>query len=406
MILQDSATEEFSCARAATDKVFALVQPDWLYDRPIPLRHRLIFYLGHLEAFDWNLTVAHGVASKRFDPELDRLFAFGIDPAPGQPLSDAPSDWPELSQVRDYCERTRAAVDEFWSALPVQLQHTCREHRLMHAETIAYLLHNMEHHKLARHLSKDPEIGAATTGGRVPIPGGRATLGMRSGEGFGWDNEFEQHQVTVEDFSIDRHKVTNGAYLAFVEAGAEPPHFWLREAGVWYLRRMFDRVPLPLDWPVWVTHEEAAKYAGWAGGGLPTEAQWHRAAYGTTGSAERAYPWGNARPIPGVHGAFGLDRWDPCSPGAYPDGASAFGVHDLIGNGWEWTSTPFGPFPGFSPFSFYPGYSADFFDGEHYVLKGASPCTPTAFLRRSFRNWFRPNYPYVFAGFRCAYNNP
>jgi gamma-glutamyl hercynylcysteine S-oxide synthase len=405
MILQDRAPEELAYARAATDKVFALVQPDCLFDRPIPLRHRLIFYLGHVEAFDWNLTVEHGVASKRPDPKLDRLFAFGIDPAPGQPPSDRPSDWPELSKVRDYCETTRAAVDEFWSALPSQLRQTCREHRLMHAETIAYMLHNMEHHKLVRQSSKEPEIGTPGAGGRVPIPEGLATLGMRSGEGFGWDNEFEQHHVPVESFSIDRYKVTNGEYLAFVEAGAAPPHYWLREHGSWYLRRTFDVVPLPLDWPVWVTHQEAANYAGWTGGCLPSEAQWHRAAYGTTESAERDYPWGDSSPIAGVHGAFGLDRWDPCPPSAYPLGASAFGVHDLIGNGWEWTSTPFGPFRGFSPFPFYPGYSADFFDGEHYVLKGASPCTPTKFLRRSFRNWFRTDYPYVFAGFRCAYNH-
>jgi len=83
-------------------------------------------------------------------------------------------------------------------------------------------------------------------------------------------------------------------------------------------------------------------------------------------------------------------------------GDSAFGIAQLVGNGWEWTSTPFEPFPGFQPFPFYPGYSARFFDGQHYVLKGASPRTPAALLRRSFRNWFRPNYPYVYAGFRCV----
>jgi formylglycine-generating enzyme required for sulfatase activity len=92
--------------------------------------------------------------------------------------------------------------------------------------------------------------------------------------------------------------------------------------------------------------------------------------------------------------------------GSRPAGASAWGVHDLVGNGWEWTSTVFAPFEGFRPMPSYPEYSAEFFDGQHYVLKGASPATPHELLRRSFRNWFRPHYPYVYAAFRCARSLP
>ena len=88
--------------------------------------------------------------------------------------------------------------------------------------------------------------------------------------------------------------------------------------------------------------------------------------------------------------------------GSRPAGASAWGVQDLVGNGWEWTSTVFEPFPGFEPMPSYPVYSADFFDGKHYVMKGASPATAKELLRRSFRNWFRGNYPYVYATFRCV----
>jgi len=88
--------------------------------------------------------------------------------------------------------------------------------------------------------------------------------------------------------------------------------------------------------------------------------------------------------------------------GSYPAGASAWGVHDLVGNGWEWTSTVFAPFDGFSPMASYPEYSADFFDGQHYVMKGGSPATAKELLRRSFRNWFRSNYPYVYATFRTV----
>ncbi len=88
--------------------------------------------------------------------------------------------------------------------------------------------------------------------------------------------------------------------------------------------------------------------------------------------------------------------------GSRPLGASAWGVQDLVGNGWEWTSSVFGPFPGFEPMASYPEYSADFFDGQHYVIKGASPATARELVRRSFRNWFRPNYPFVYAKFRTA----
>jgi formylglycine-generating enzyme required for sulfatase activity len=134
---------------------------------------------------------------------------------------------------------------------------------------------------------------------------------------------------------------------------------------------------------------------------LPTEAQWQRAAYGTPEGEERAYPWGSEKPS-AKRGNFDFEHWDPISVAAHPEGASAFGVADLLGNGWEWTSTPFGPFAGFEPFPFYRGYSADFFDNKHFVMKGGSPRTAACILRRSFRNWFQPHYPYVYAGFRCV----
>jgi formylglycine-generating enzyme required for sulfatase activity len=132
-----------------------------------------------------------------------------------------------------------------------------------------------------------------------------------------------------------------------------------------------------------------------------TEPEFHRAAYGTPDGLERPQPWGNATPS-SEHGNFGFDHWDPVPVGTYPAGASEWGVHELVGNGWEWTSTVFAPLPGFTRMVSYPGYSADFFDGDHYVMKGASAVTSRELIRRSFRNWFRPNYPYVYAKFRLA----
>jgi formylglycine-generating enzyme required for sulfatase activity len=170
-----------------------------------------------------------------------------------------------------------------------------------------------------------------------------------------------------------------------VKQGAQPPHFWISREGQWYYRGMFHEIPLPLDWPVYVTHKEASAYASWKGKSLPTESQYQRAAYSDPG-----FPAGN----------FDFQNWDPIS--VRVDSADRRGISQLIGNGWEWTSTPFHPFPGFDPFPFYPGYSANFFDGEHYVLKGASPRTAARLVRPSFRNWFRPWYPYVYATFRLV----
>jgi formylglycine-generating enzyme required for sulfatase activity len=150
-----------------------------------------------------------------------------------------------------------------------------------------------------------------------------------------------------------------------------------------------------------VSHAEASAYARWRGARLPTEAEFQRAAYGMPSGSGRTYPWGEAVPTE-EHAVFDCATWDPQPAGSHQAGRSAWGVDDLVGNGWEWTSSVFAPFPGFTPMRSYPEYSADFFDGEHFVMKGASPVTARELVRPTFRNWFRPRYPYVYASFRCA----
>lgn len=150
-----------------------------------------------------------------------------------------------------------------------------------------------------------------------------------------------------------------------------------------------------------MSHAEAAACARWAGKSLPTEAEWHRAAYGASPSNERTDLRGSGTPDSHL-GNFDFERWDPVPVNAFPAGRSALGVLGMLGNGWEWTSTPFAPFRGFEPFPFYHGYSADFFDGRHFVMKGGSARTASCMLRPSFRNWFQPHYQYVYAGFRCV----
>ena len=393
-------------ARARTDALFGLVRSDAFYERPVPERHRIIFYVGHLEAFDWNL-LSQTVGEAPFHPEFDRLFAFGIDPEPGQLPQDKRSDWPERAEVHRYALRVRQAIDDVANRVSTQLLSVAIEHRLMHAETFAYLLHQLAPmHKTIPPVAHHPS-GLPPRPAVVDTPGGTATLGRprthhTSSSHFGWDNEFDGHEVSVPAFAISKYKVTNGEYLDFVRAGAKPPHFWTWREGRWFWRTMAGEVPLPLDWPVYVTHQEATSFASWAGKRLPTEAEFHRVAYGTpSGEEQRSYPWGDDQPDP-WRGNFDDHRWDPIPVTATPLGDSAFGVAQLVGNGWEWTSTIFQPFPGFQPFPFYPGYSARYFDGNHYVLKGGSSRTDASLLRRSFRNWFRPDYPYVYAGFRCV----
>ena len=393
---------QIESARARTDELFKLLRPDALYSRPIPERHRLIFYLGHLEAFDWNQICRNALNVPSFHPEFDHLFEFGIDPPVGKAAEDRPSDWPSESEIQAYNRRTREIIDQVLEQAPEQIAHVALEHRLMHAETLAYLFHNLPYdQKIAVHAdsihSTEKPLGKT-----IAIPPGCATLGQKAGE-FGWDNEFDQHRVTVSGFAISKYKVTNGEYIAFVRAGAQPPHFWRERGGQWFYKGMFAEAPLPANAPVFVTYAEASAYARWAGKILPTEAQFHRAAYGMPTGDERSYPWGENAPE-FTHGNFDFHAWDPIDVNQNPAGDSAFGVSQLVGNGWEWTSTLFGPFPGFEPFSFYPGYSKNFFDDEHYVLKGGSQRTAACFLRRSFRNWFRPDYPYVYASFRLVEN--
>jgi iron(II)-dependent oxidoreductase len=217
----------------------------------------------------------------------------------------------------------------------------------------------------------------------IEIPSGSARMGLPPNGEFGWDNEFQAHSVEVPAFSMAQYKITNGEYLAFVRAGAEAPFFWTQRGGGWVFRGMFAEYPLPLDAPVYVTYDQATAYTKWRGMRLPTEAEYHRGAAGAPAC-----------------GNVDFRGWDPTPVTADDDGSAR--PMQIAGNGWEWTSSPFAPFPGFTPFPFYRNYSEPFFDSQHYVLKGASPRTAKCFLRESFRNWFRPSYPYVYATFRMV----
>lgn len=393
--------QELRRARSLTDALFAQVRPEAFFDRPIAERHRILFYLGHLEAFDWNQVGRGCLGLPPVGGALDDLFAFGIDPPPGELPSDKPEDWPTLPQAAEYVRQVRSRLDEVVGQAPPDAMHIAVEHRLMHAETFTYILHNLSCERRFAAAEPDEVEAPAPAAERIEIPSGHARLGRPRGGAFGWDNEFGEHVEQVPPFAINKYKVTNGEYLAYVEEGGPAPYYWVQRNGGWCYRGFTRERPLPPHWPVYVSHEQAQGYARWRGAQLPTEAQLHRAAFGTPQGGERRYPWGEDDPSP-HHGNFDFYRIDPVPVTATPAGDSAFGASQLVGNGWEWTRSPFAPFPGFEPFPTYPGYSANFFDNGHYVLKGASPVTDRVLLRPTFRNWFRPHYPYAYTTFRLV----
>lgn len=397
--IEATSREELLCARLESERLFDIIRPEHIYDRPIDARHRVIFYIGHLEGFDSILICREGLGLPSPDPSLDTLFQAGIDPDSGHLPTDQPSDWPSIEQVLAYCLRCREHVDKHLEQAPAHAVTMALEHRLMHMETLAYMFHNFDYKVKRAPASLRPRTsGAALPNSWCDVPAGEAALGKERDASFGWDNEYDLHRVRVPAFRAQAFPVTNGDYLAYVKQGAATPNFWVQRDDGWYLRGMFEEVPLPLNWPAYVTHDEAEGYARSQGYRLMSEAEFHRAAYG---SRKEGFPWGTADPTP-RHGNFDFYNWDPVAVSDTPLGNSRFGIAQLVGNGWEWTATRFEPFSGFRPSTAYLGYSANFFDGEHFVMKGASPRTSARLMRPSFRNWFRRDYPYMYAKFRCV----
>ena len=434
---RDALMARYRHLRHRSRQIFDLLEERAYYSQPIALRHPIVFYEGHLPAFSFNTLLKTALGQRPIDERLESLFARGIDP------SEAPSNagpqvdrarWPERQVVQAFAAevdaRVIAALTHEELVRPghplldrAEAVFTILEHEAMHQETLLYIWHRLPFDQKRRPVGYAPVVnGPSPQQEWIDVPAGAATLGIdRASVPFGWDNEFPSRVEDVRPFSIERHDVTNEAFLEFVAGGGYEdarwwtpddwawvqreriahPLFWEQAEGRWMWRGLFDLLPLPAAWPVYVSQAEAAAYARWRGARLPSEAEFQRAAYGTPSGEERVHPWGDAAPTP-AYGVFDVSSWDPQPAGTHPEGRSAWGIDDLVGNGWEWTASIFAPFPGFQPMASYPQYSADFFDGEHFVMKGASPATARDLLRPTFRNWFRARYPYVYATFRCA----
>ena len=253
----------------------------------------------------------------------------------------------------------------------------------------------------------------------ILVEGGSFILGATD-EPWAYDNELVPHEVDLRPFRIDRLPVTNGQFAEFVaQRGYRTPKHWSTEGWEWreredvtaplfwdlgddgWERIRFGRSePVPLDEPVQhVSFHEAEAYASWAGKRLPTEAEWERVAAWDERRGKSRFPWG--REFMGYEANLGRRRFRPAPVGAYAGGVSPVGCVQLTGDVWEWTSSPFLPYPGFLSFP-YPEYSEIYFGEEYRVLRGGSWATDPLLGRTSFRAWELPERRHLFAGFRCA----
>ena len=295
-------------------------------------------------------------------------------------------------------------------------------HEAMHAEAFTYTRQTLGRRPLADTCAERAAPDAAAPTGDAAIPGGTFMLGAAPDAGFVFDNEKWAHPVTLAPYRIARVAVTNAEYRAFVEDGgyaredlwctegwawrvsadAAHPLYWSRSAARWCEQHYDALVPHEPTLPVMhVNWYEARAYCRWAGRRLPSEAEWECAAAShPAGAAKRRYPWGEAAPQP-AHAKFHDAAGGRAPVGAYPDGDSAWGCRQMLGNVWEWTDETFRPYPGFVADP-YKEYSAPWF-GTHKVLRGGSHATSAALMRNTWRNFYTPERRDVFAGFRtCA----
>ena len=261
--------------------------------------------------------------------------------------------------------------------------------------------------------------------GDIEIPRRKMVLGAATGSGFVFDNEKWAHEIELPAFAIARHAVTNAEFLAFVEDGGyrrgefwsdagklmldetslAAPRYWRRDGGTWLMRRYDRDIALdPAEPVLHVSFFEAEAYCRWAGRRLPTEAEWEcAAATSPDDEIKRRYPWGDHldRPLD-MLAQLDARGASPAPVGAHPAGRSAWGACQMLGNVWEWTSSRFSPYPGFSADP-YKEYSAPWFVDDHRVLRGGSFATPLRLIRNTWRNFYMPHRADVFCGFRtCA----
>lgn len=443
----------FESVRERTLSLVAPLPWETLRKQHVSILSPMVWDLGHIGHFEelWLLTELAG------EEPLAGGYATMFDPAANPrptrealPLPDQATLYGYLGRVRqrvldrlaDGSRNGATLTDPADRSGPADLRlarlrrdgfvfELVAEHEEQHQETLLQALQACADPPytpaLTRSLPTAPRGPvAADEDGMVLVDGGPFRLGTDR-PGFAYDNERAAHEVDLPAFRIDAVPVTNAAYLEFLadggysrdelwsdggrawrdETGAEAPLYWRRDGDRWLCRRFAaDEEPPPRQPVMHVTFWEAEAYARWAGKRLPTEAEWEKAAlWDPVAGRSRLYPWGDEPPGDAPAGAerANLDQlaFGPAEVGAYPAGVSAYGVHQMAGDVWEWTASDFTAYPGFTAFP-YPEYSEVFFGDQYKVLRGGSWATRPAVARGTFRNWDFPIRRQIFSGFRCA----
>ena len=422
--MRDDVVRGLERARARTLHLTDLDEPT-LVAQHDPLMSPLVWDLAHIGQQEelWLLRGGDPTKPGMLAPDVDSLYdAFKHRRAdrPALPLLPPVEarayDHEVRGRVLDLLERT-PEEDLFTAGMVVQ-------HEEQHDETMLATLQLRQGPPVLIG-RRDLPAGRPVAGDRVFVAGGPFTLGVdAASEPFSLDNERPAHTVDVAPFWIGRVPVTNRQWSEFIadggyqrsdlwsqrgwahriEAGLERPKYWSAEG----TRRRFGvEEAVPPDEPVQhVCYFEAEAFATWAGARLPTEVEWEKAcAWDPAAKARRAWPWGSAAPsadVANLGGALGM-ALRPAPVGAYPGGASAYGAEQMIGDVWEWTSSDFTPWPGFTPM-IYRQYSEPFFGGDYKVLRGGSWAVAASVIRPSFRNWDHPIRRQIFTGLRLAWD--
>lgn len=428
--LRETIAAELLAARSRTRLLTDSVDDGELTAQHSRLMSPLVWDLAHIGNQE-ELWLLRNVGGREpMHPEIDPLYDAFEHPRSARPsLPLLPP-----AEARDYAHQVRGRVFDLLADVRLSGQPLLEagfafgliaQHEQQHDETML-ITHQL---RAGAAVLSAPAPGPAPADrlpAEVVIPAGPFTMGTDT-EPWALDNERPAHLVDLPGFAIDTTPVSNAAYQRFIEDGGyqEPrwwspagwahlmsaeltaPLFWSRVDGQWLRRRFGHLEPVPADEPVLhVTWYEADAYARWAGRRLPSEAEWEKAArHDPVSGRSRRFPWGDAAPGP-QHANLGQRHLQPAPVGSYPEGASPYGVRQLIGDVWEWTASDFTPYPGFKAWP-YREYSEVFFappgePAEYKVLRGGSFAVAPVACRGTFRNWDYPVRRQIFAGFRTA----
>jgi iron(II)-dependent oxidoreductase len=424
---RERIADDLARARARTLRLVDF-DDDELCRQYDPLMSPLVWDLAHIGQQEelWLLRGGDPARPGMLPPAVEGLYDAFVHSRASR------ADLPLLSpaQARSYCRTVRSAVLDALDARDALgedgggfVHGMVVSHENQHGETMLQALNLRAGAPLLTDTAAVPAGRPGLAGTSVLVPAGPFVLGVdAAAEPFSLDNERPAHVVDLPAFRIGTVPVTNGEWRQFLDdggyreprwwsergweyrrsAGLTAPQFWSADAAT---RTRFGRVEdIPADEPVQhVTYFEAQAYAAWAGARLPTEMEWEKAcAWDPATGTRRRYPWGEQRPSPAVAN-LGGSALRPAPVGAYPGGASAYGAEQMLGDVWEWTTSPLRGWPGFVPM-IYERYSRPFFFGDYRVLRGGSWAVEPGIVRPSFRNWDHPHRRQIFAGVRLAWS--